>query len=142
VAAPSEAALPAPPEEPPAEVQTIVVAPDAVPTETAPVVIEAPDPPLNPVPLSRLTRAPTFAQLVKPVDPLDAPMPQGGARVVVRIVLDAAGEVRDVEIVRSAGPAFDAAVIAAIRRSRFTPGFIDDTPVATVYNRTFRFVPR
>ncbi len=134
------APLVVPPESPPVVEATVV---PAEPVSTAPEPsVDVPVPPLNPVPLSRTTRPPTLSVKILPDDPRDTPMPQGGARVVVRIVLDAAGEVHDVEIVKSGGAAFDAAVITAVRRSRFTPGYIETQPVATVFTQTYRFQVR
>lgn len=89
--------------------------------------------------MSRLTRTPAFEQKTLPEDPKGVSMPMDGVRVVVRITLDETAAVRDVEIIKSGGAAFDAAVITAIRRSRFTPGYIDDHPVAVAFNQSYRF---
>lgn len=94
---------------------------------------------LNPVPVSRLTRTPAFVDKVVPTDPKDVQIPPGGVRVTARITLDATAAVRDVQIDKSGEPPFDVAVISAIHRSRFTPGYIGDQPVATVFNQTYRF---
>ena len=93
----------------------------------------------EPVPVSRLTRTPTFVHKELPNDPEDVLIPPGGVRVIARITLDETAAVRNVQIDKSGEPAFDVAVISAIRRSRFTPGYIGDHPVATVFNQTYRF---
>ena len=93
----------------------------------------------DPVPVSRLTRTPAFVHKALPNDPEDVQIPPGGVRVIARITLDATAVVRNIAIDKSGEPAFDGAVIAAIHRSRFTPGYIGDLPVATVFNQTYRF---
>lgn len=94
---------------------------------------------LEPVPVSRLTRTPTFVHKALPADPEDVQIPLGGVRVIARITLDETAAVRDVQIDKSGEPPFDVAVISAIHRSRFTPGYVGDQPVATVFNQTYRF---
>ncbi len=139
---PTEAAVPAPPPDlpapQPAVAQTLDSGPAVVATEPA----VAPAPRLNPVPISRLTRPPDFVQKVKPDDPRDVQLPLGGVRVKARITLDESATVRDIEIVTSGGAEFDAAVITAIRRSQFLPGYIGTRPVVTVFEQTYRFQSR
>lgn len=112
--------------------------------QSAPV-ISAPQPTMpsssnsEPVPVSRLTRTPTFVHKELPNDPEDVLIPPGGVRVIARITLDETAAVRNIQIDKSDEPAFDVAVISAIHRSRFTPGYIGDHPVATVFNQTYRF---
>ncbi len=94
---------------------------------------------LEPVPVSRLTRMPTFVHKELPTDPEDVQIPLGGVRVIARITLDETAAVRDVQIDKSGASPFDVAVISAIHRSRFTPGYVGDQPVAAVFNQTYRF---
>ncbi len=94
---------------------------------------------LEPVPVSRLTRTPAFVHKALPTDPEDVQIPLGGVRVIARITLDETAAVRDVQIDKSGEPPFDVAVISAIHRSRFTPGYVGNQPVATVFNQTYRF---
>ena len=94
---------------------------------------------VEPVPVSRLTRMPTFVHKELPTDPEDVQIPLGGVRVIARITLDETAAVRDVQIDKSGASPFDVAVISAIHRSRFTPGYVGDQPVAAVFNQTYRF---
>lgn len=96
-------------------------------------------PGMEPVPVSRLTRTPTFVHKELPNDPEDVQIPPGGVRVIARITLDETAVVTNVQIDKSGDVPFDVAVIAAIHRSRFTPGYIGDHAVATVFNQTYRF---
>ena len=110
------------------------------PVENVPQPPLPPAPPsLDPVPVSRLTRTPTFVHKALPNDPEDVQIPPGGVRVIARITLDETAAVRNVQIDKSGETPFDVAVISAIHRSRFTPGYIGDHPVATVFNQTYRF---
>lgn len=120
----------------PAPIENMPVTEDAV-KPSPPVTHESQG--LNPVPVSRLTRTPTFVHKELPADPKNVQIPLGGVRVIARITLDETAAVRDVQIDKSGEPPFDVAVISAIHRSRFTPGYIGDHPVATVFNQTYRF---
>ena len=120
---------------PPATVSTL----NATPVVNMPQPATPVPPSSEPVPVSRLTRTPTFVHKVLPNDPEDVQIPPGGVRVIARITLDETAIVRNVAIDQSSDAAFDGAVIAAIHRSRFTPGYIGDHPVATVFNQTYRF---
>ena len=130
-AAPSDHAAPTPavPSENSVATNTVKPTPPAVPTISG----------MEPVPVSRLTRTPTFVHKELPTDPEDVQIPLGGVRVIARITLDETAAVRDVQIDKSGEPPFDVAVISAIHRSRFTPGYVGDQPVATVFNQTYRF---
>lgn len=140
-------AAPAVPVEPVLPPQPEVASPEPVPLQASPLPVEAPveraatieaapEAPLRIEPLSRLTRAPGFVNKVEPVYP---PVAAGDVRVDVRITVDDTGAVRDVEIVTSGGAAFDAAVIAAVRRSTFVPGYIGEQAVATRFNQRYWF---
>lgn len=63
------------------------------------------------------------------------------ARVELELTLDASGAVTASEVVRSAGPAFDAAALAAAPRLRFSPAQRDGTPIAAVIPFAFEFEP-
>lgn len=136
---PTQADIPAPPLEAPRIAQLELDPPrDSPPVEIATESVAQP-PRIETVPMSRLTRTPAFVQKVDPEDPKSAQIPLDGVRVIVRITLDETAAVRDVEIIKSGGAAFDAAAIVAVRRSRFTPGYIDDRPVAVAFDQPYRF---
>jgi protein TonB len=130
--------LPLPPDPAPAAEN---VAPAPVET-AAPPPEPAPEPQPAPIKverLSRLTRQPVATQQVEPLFPESERLQQRQARVVAEYVIDATGAVRDIKIVQSAGAAFDQAAIAALRRCRFEPGYIDDRPVAIRLQQGFDF---
>jgi TonB family protein len=67
-----------------------------------------------------------------------------GAAVVLQIAIDATGAVVDVKVTDSAGPAFDAAAVAAARQFVFEPAKVDGTaiPVKIAYRYVFTFVEK
>ncbi|AKT40092.1 TonB-dependent receptor domain-containing protein [Chondromyces crocatus] len=90
----------------------------------------------------RLTRPPRVLQFV------EAPYPEAekaagrAASVVLRIGISATGTVDLVEVVESAGPAFDAAAQEAVRRFLFEPAEIDGKPAAIRIHYRYDFVLR
>jgi TonB family protein len=54
--------------------------------------------------------------------------------VVVGMVVDKTGKPSDLKIVRSADPALDQSVLAAVSQYRFTPGTVSNEPVAIPLN--------
>jgi TonB family protein len=54
--------------------------------------------------------------------------------VVVGMVVDKSGKPSDLKIIRSAGPAVDSSVLAAVSQYRFTPGTVSNEPIATPLN--------
>ncbi len=67
-----------------------------------------------------------------------------GAAVVLQIAIDATGAVADVKVTESAGPAFDAAALAAAKQFVFEPAKVDGTaiPVKIGYRYVFTFVEK
>lgn len=61
------------------------------------------------------------------------------ANVLAEIAIDAEGNIQEVRIVKSAGAAFDAAVVEALKKSLFTPGYIGDKAVPVRFQVPFRF---
>ena len=95
----------------------------------------------------------SFAQTAEHVRPpavekkVDATFPTQGlgtrhqVKVVVRVMVATDGTVVDPEIVESGGPAFDAAVLDAVRRWKFRPALRGDVPVPSRIRIPFLFVP-
>ena len=95
----------------------------------------------------------SFAQTAEHVRPpavekkIDATFPTQGLgtrhqiKVVVRVTVATDGTVVDPEIVESGGPAFDAAVLDAVRRWKFRPALRGDVPVPSRIRIPFLFVP-
>jgi TonB family protein len=59
--------------------------------------------------------------------------------VLTEIYLDESGAVDDITIKKSGGRLFDAAVIDAVRRSSFHPGYMGDKAVPTVIQIPYSF---
>jgi protein TonB len=62
--------------------------------------------------------------------------------VRVQCVIDRLGHARDVTIVASSFPAFEAPAVRALERWTFTPGTLRGTPVDTYFELTVRFTLR
>ncbi len=101
---------------------------------------EAPKPALEPVPVYRLTRAPTFETKVEPVYPEQARRAGIQGTVQLEIWLDERGRARKIRVLSSPGHGLDRAAIVAAARSRFTPGLINGKPVPVKITVPYRFV--
>ena len=55
-------------------------------------------------------------------------------KVVVGMIVDKTGKPSDLKILKSAGPAVDASVLAAVSQYRFTPGMVSNQPIASPLN--------
>lgn len=87
----------------------------------------------------RLTKIPSLRSRAEPVYPNTERMTGNEARVQVEIYLDERGAVDDVTIKKSGGRLFDKAVIDAVRRSTFHPGYMGEKAVPTVIQIPYSF---
>ncbi len=62
--------------------------------------------------------------------------------VVVRFVVEPSGEPSGIEVARSVSPGLDAAAVAAVRQTRFTPGIQNGRPVRVRMTLPVRFTIR
>jgi TonB family protein len=86
-----------------------------------------------------LTKAP---ELVESADPLLSEDAKAlGGRVVVAIVIEVDGTVRDVELISGFDPAVDDAAVLAARAFLFTPAEVDGVPSSIRIEYTFVFEP-
>ena len=97
-----------------------------------PPVIEEPPPPPEPVyqPLYSLSALPTFVRQIIPEYPEGKRFSGREAKVTAEVSIDVTGAVRSIRIIKSGGEAFDNAVIEAIEKSLFTPGYQKGRPAA------------
>ena len=86
----------------------------------------------------KLTRAPELLEFVAAPHPAGE---AGGAAVVLRVEIDAAGAVRGADVAESAGPAFDAAARAAVLKFRFSPAEVDGKPSPIKILYRYEFTP-
>lgn len=99
--------------------------------------------------LSRTATATTVVALIPPrpltvpviARPSDAAVLTSTLSVTVRIRVDTHGEVERVELIRGAGPPFDAAVLEGATTFRFEPARYGGLPVAVDIHFTQRFEP-
>lgn len=82
-------------------------------------------------PAPQLTKMPTLVRHVPAEYPEAARAAGREAEVVLQLVVDEAGKVRDVRVAQSAGPDFDEPALAAARQFEFAPAEVDGKP-ATV----------
>ncbi len=87
----------------------------------------------------QLSNLPYFRLNVKPVYPKSALRSGRKSRVVAEVFINEKGEVDDVRIAQSGGEEFDAAVIDALKRSEFEPGYMAGKPVAVKVRIPFNF---
>ena len=88
----------------------------------------------------RLTRPPKLTKFVEAPYPEAEKARGGGASVVVQIAISATGTVDAVKVIESAGPAFDAAAVAAIQQFSFEPAEINNRPSPIRINYRYDFV--
>jgi TonB family protein len=87
----------------------------------------------------KLTRLPTFKSRSEPVYPSPERMIGSEARVLAEIYLDEHGAVDEVAIKKSGGRLFDRAVIDAVLKSSFHPGYLGEKAVPTVIQIPYTF---
>lgn len=89
--------------------------------------------------LSKLTRPPSYLHKIEPVYPIAEQRAGSQANVLAEVTIDDRGNVLGVRIVKSAGKHFDEAVIEALKKSMFVPGYINREAVAVRVLVPFRF---
>jgi protein TonB len=92
------------------------------------------------VPPYQVTRLPELVTEVKAIYPEEARKLGLEGRVVLRLVVDATGQVAEAKVLRRAGHGFDEAALNAIRRFKFKPGLTGTEPVSTEIIYTYTFV--
>ena len=103
-----------------------------------PVVMPPPQPPARPVRAADLPVAPTKTNDVRPVYPDTARQARLSGTVVMEAVLDPAGRVTQLRVIKSA-PLFDQAAMDAVRQWRYTPSMYGGHPVSVLMTITIRF---
>lgn len=88
----------------------------------------------------KLTKPPKLVTFVEAPYPESEKAAGQQASVVVQIAISATGAVDSVSVVKSAGPAFDAAALAAVRKFHFDPAEIDDKPAPIRIQYRYDFV--
>jgi len=87
----------------------------------------------------RASKPPFFKTQAAPVYPYSERTAGVEARVIAEVYLNEYGGVDDVKIVKSAGSAFDEAVLKAVKDSTFSPGYLEGRPVAVKVQIPFAF---
>jgi TonB family protein len=84
-------------------------------------------------------RLPQPYRRLRPAYPLSASRAEAEATVDVRVEIDAAGEVTNVEVVRWAGFGLDEATVQTVRQLHFTPARLNGTPVPLRFLLRYNF---
>lgn len=90
----------------------------------------------------RLTRAPELVRFVEAEYPKEELAAGRSATVVLQIAIAASGKVDEAVVVESAGPAFDAAAVDAVRRFEFRPAEIEHKPAPVKITYRYAFTPK
>lgn len=90
-------------------------------------------------PAGELTKAPKLIKFVEAPYPESEKKANKAASVTLQIAISDTGTVIDVVVVGSAGPAFDAAAVAAARLFLFSPAEIDGKPAPVVLTYRYDF---
>ncbi len=93
-----------------------------------------------PVPLYKLTLTPRFAHKVLPRYPRAAREQGIQGTVLLQALIDAAGKVREVKVLRSPHATLAAAAEAALRASRLEPGMVGQRPVPVKLKIPYHFL--
>jgi protein TonB len=96
-------------------------------------------PSLNIQPLSKLSRPPSFLRKIEPVYPRAEQRAGSQAYVLAEVTIDEQGAIVEVKVLKSAGIAFDNAVMEALQKSTFSPGYMGQNAVAVRVLVPFRF---
>jgi len=121
----------------PKPIKSIEPAPQTKPNVATNNIIEDKLP--TPVPIFRLTQAPSFIHKEKPIYPATMIANGSDGLVKLEVLIDKDGRVRKIKVVKSAGDDFDNAAKTAILASSFNPAKIDKKPVAVVLRLPVRF---
>jgi protein TonB len=84
-------------------------------------------------------KAPVIRSRVEPEYPPTMRRIGMSAKVVVRCIIDRDGNVRDVQVVEGHWPHFNASVVEAVQKWRFSPGTYRGQPVDVYMNLTVNF---
>ncbi len=94
----------------------------------------------RPVPAYKLSKLPSFKDRADPVYPAEARRNEIEGVVKLEVIIDETGRVLKVRVKKSLGYGCDEAAIAAVRQSKFNPGYQGDKPVLVKLTIPFRFV--
>ena len=95
----------------------------------------------NPASPASAARPPVLLEFVPATYPPEAAAARIGASVLLRLEIEVDGRVAGVEVVESAGAAFDQAAAEAARRFVFSPALLNDEPTRVRILYRYAFVP-
>jgi len=95
--------------------------------------------PASPVRIGGLIHEPALMHRIEPVYPSFASVSQITGLVILEAVVDEAGCVQSITVLRSRHPLLDNAAMDALRQWRYTPLVLDGVPLSFVLTVTFNF---
>ena len=100
------------------------------------------DPDLLPVPSEEylVTQMPSLKTEVRIPYPPDAKKKGIEGAVVMDLLIDSSGTVRDVKLIEGPAESLNSAAVSATRHFQFTPAMIQDKPVAVRIRYAYRFI--
>jgi protein TonB len=125
----------------------IPVQPEIATTQETPIKAEVPaDSPQSTLPKTeKIENISSLTRIPGPLKKIDAAYPASERRagiqsyVLAEVIINPQGIVQEVNILKSGGNAFDTAVINALKKTVFTPGYIGDNAVPVRISIPFRF---
>jgi len=89
--------------------------------------------------IGRNVKAPQAIKRVEPAYPFAARMNGVKGIVIMQVLIDKTGAVRQVMVLRGLSPDLSQAAVDAVRQWRFQPATLDEKPVDVVFNLTINF---
>lgn len=104
--------------------------------------LKATDPDSLPIPTDEylVSQMPTLAEEVRIPYPADAKKKEIEGAVVMDLLIDDQGRVRQATLVQGLAPDLNEAALAAVKGFKFKPAMIQDKPVAVKIRYAYRFV--
>jgi TonB family protein len=103
--------------------------------------VEAPPPPDGPVRVGGSVRAPVLISRVEPQFTEAARKAHISGIVIVEVIIDRRGEVREAKVLKPLPFGLDQAALDAVKQWKFRPGTLEGTPVDVIFNLTVNFRP-
>ncbi|MEE2755448.1 MAG: TonB family protein [Myxococcota bacterium] len=90
----------------------------------------------------KLTKPPSVIQFIEAEYPVDAKAKGVEAQVTLALTVNADGQADDIQVITSAGTAFDQAAISAVKQFKFSPAEVDGNVAPVRIQYTYNFTLR
>jgi TonB family protein len=96
-------------------------------------------PDLAPLRVGGDVKAPVIESRVEPLMPAEAAAANIHGIVILEIIVDRNGNVRDVQVLKPLPHGLDQAAVDAVKQWKYRPGTLNGVPVDVIYNITLEF---